>query len=179
MEINIYLTKEEIENLKHELPLINKELNEKPVAKRSFFRNPFRFLSNRFNITLLKYIGKYKLLINSLNDSVKEVFDIAIEVFNNCFACKLAVLLLIIGILAKFSIPLIGILEFADQIMAKLEEFFEDTSDAANKILEYMKDAVEPIRPSTLALKYCQFMGLCRPFEPLKIEVSTGTPVPV
>jgi hypothetical protein len=111
---------------------------------------------------LIGRIADFKDKIDDFNESVRRIFNRVGEIINKCFACKLASLIIIYGMLSKYAIAMSGFLEVIDQIVSKLEVFFGGTGDKANEWLERIKKAHNDIKPSTLALRFCHSFGLCR-----------------
>jgi hypothetical protein len=172
MADELILSQNESDNLKEEMKKVQLLLEKDASARVSFFKNPFLFLRQKFNIFLVGFIADSKEKIEDFNNSVRKLFDRLKEVFNECFACKLSALIIIYGLLAKYGVAMLGFLEIADQIISKLDEFFGNTSKRANDWIEKLKNSLDEIKPSTLALRFCQDIGLCRPIQTMPVYVG-------
>jgi hypothetical protein len=178
MAEQLHLTSEESDNLRAEVLQVRELLKKDIDAQDNFFKSPFRFLLKKFNILLLGYFERSVEIINDFNRSVRKVFSRAREVFSDCFACKFSSLIIIYGLLAKFGYALAGFIEVIDQIVSKLQDFFGDTSESAEHILQRLKHFSDQLKPSTLALKFCQDIKMCSPV-PLTPEFAKDAPAVV
>lgn len=163
MATSLEFTAVEKQELQQAMPQIENLLNESSEARSSFLRSPLAFLRKRFNIKLLEYIARSKESIKNFEEAVRDIFEGLKELFNPCLACKLAALIIIYGILGKYSIAVDAMLSHIDKFVDFLIDFFGGVGKRTNEFLEWLEGTAKKIKPSSLALEFCRFIGACSP----------------
>ncbi|WP_166919627.1 hypothetical protein [Flavobacterium poyangense] len=170
------LTQEEKDTLKVGIDELKYTIENSDIEKDKFLRNPFSYLRRKTNIVLLDYIAKSKILVEDFEAAVKYLFRTFKNLLNECLACKLSALLLIYGLLAKYGIAVVATIEFIDQFVNKLEEFFGSVAEDADQFIAELMKVNKQIKPSTIALNFCKAIGTCGNNSP-RIVVITGDAV--
>lgn len=176
MATDFDLTAREEEQLREAMPKIKTLLENNYEAADRLLDSPLTFLRKHFKIRLLDFIAKRKDATKSFEDSVRALFERFNKIFNECFACKLAALIILHGLLAKYNIALVLLSESVDKIVGILGDFFGGTSKQADEFLEYIEKQVKKLKPSSLALEFCRFIGACEPLDGSNIFVGVPNP---
>ncbi len=176
------LTEIEKRELRLEIPKIQTLLEESSNQRNEFLKNPFVFLRAKTKISLLNFLAESKELIEDFDEAVRKLFNRLRKFFNKCVACKLAALIIIYALLAKFGIPLFALVDYLGQFIAKLQDFFENKSESADSLLTRIARDLDKIKPKTLALRFCEAIGMCQPklvpeLIPIPIQIPpSGVP---
>jgi len=159
------IPKEELDEIKKDMPELQRELSQDEEKRTRFFSNPFKYLRERYNWKILARIADVKELIDDFNESVKKMFDKLKTVFNQCFGCKFSCLLIIYGALAKLSLPITAVLGKIDAFVSLLLGFFSNTSKEANEVVRKIQKGIDFLKPSGLAIKFCQIIQACPEYD--------------
>lgn len=153
-------------NLRSEVEILKGTFQNSKIERIKFLKHPFKYLNEKFKITLInKYIKNWKPLIHDFNEAVKNLFKKLIDVIDNCFACILATIILIYGLLAKASLPLIALTHNIHIIIASLEAVFDQRPKGIEKLINLLKDC----SPEQMARAFCEFFGMCQKTGAIKI----------
>ncbi len=166
------LSYQESENLREGISRIQTLFAKDITAKDKFFENPFDFLQKNSGITLLDSIGNAEERILDFNNSIKSLFSKLTNVFNSCFGCKLAALIIIYALLAEAGAGVLAVLDFLDMIVTNLERFFRKTGDLNAQWLDSLRTALDSITPESLALNFCRHIGKCNDMQTIKVPVE-------
>jgi len=158
------IPKEELDEIKKDMPELQQELTRDPEKRTRFFSNPFKYLKEKYNWKILQRIADFREMINDFNKSISEMFDKLKTVFNECFGCKLSCLLIIYGALTKLGIAT-ALLSKIDALVSMFLEMFNNTGKEASAIVKKIKTGTDSIRPSGLAIKFCQIIKACPELE--------------
>lgn len=160
---DIDLIRNQIPNLQNQIPEVQNLLKQDKSAKTAFFKNPFKFLREKFNISLMGLIADFKSLIRRFNQSAKELFNKLTEQFDGCFACKLSALIIIYATLAKLGGLTVIAIELVDKFVELLQISITNKGTSIDKFIEKLKWVAETIKPSRLAEVFCKELGPCNP----------------
>jgi len=152
-------SEDEIENLRMEMEKLEISLYE-TENREYFFENPYIYLINGFNIKILRRAR--------FNDDFVKVFNANIRkfrnIFNDCLACKIAVMILLYTLLSyvgALDIAAIPSLILNSAFIEGIKDYFGGTSTEITHFLNSLERTLEKLSVPSIALQICQYFGFC------------------
>lgn len=161
--ITIDLSEDEIQNFKQGLSQLEEDFLSENTYQE-FLDDPYSFLNN-MRIGVVERIGSNQELIWQFNNDVKKILPswrIALKDIR-CVMCKIGALTILYSLLGSVGVAWDGAIAFIDNtFISAIDKVIGGTGEKANAFMKSIRDFIQKLTITELALQFCRFHGHCK-----------------
>jgi hypothetical protein len=172
MERSLTITTADIQILQSGIQRIQTDLESNHQKRIHFSQDPIGFL-NSYDVSLITSFTKNEDLSQNFIKNSEEIRLRIIRLFNQCTACRLSVLLAVYSVLGSCQLPLGLIIDALPTVISACRDILHKQDIEIERYLAALQRTTEEIRPSKLANKICNDLGMCNKISGVKLIVKS------
>lgn len=160
MDRSLSITTADIKILQSGIQRIQTDLASYHQKRMDFSHDPIRFLNSYDNAVISLFTRNEELSQNFLKN-LKDFRLRILRLFNQCTACRLSVLLTVYSALGSCQLPIGLFMDALPTFIGVCRDILHKQDIKFEKYLADLQNSIEEMRPSALANKLCEDLGMC------------------